>query len=129
MFRPVSAVFMAFLVIAAGCAGAPVRSNVRDIPELLKNEGMPVTLRGEITGIMWQHMVAPSGDYREVTYVDFGKSQIVAYSKKPISCRGPVELTGTVIKLTGESRDPRRKESVDEYHVLVDSWTCLKEGP
>lgn len=92
--------------------------------DLYKNTGKIVTVNGKVSQIMWQHIMQPTKEYQNITYLDFDKQQTVVYSKEPIKCKGMVEVTGRVIKVEGNSKDPRRKEAVDEYHIQAEKWSC-----
>ncbi|MBP7737842.1 MAG: hypothetical protein KA369_17810 [Spirochaetes bacterium] len=110
--------------VSAGCASAP--AVVREGSALWGREGARVVVEGAVAREIWQHMMAPPRGYGHETYFDMGKQQIVIYSKGPIACEGRVRASGTVVKIEGSSKDPRRKEACTEYHVAVDSWECLK---
>ncbi len=119
-----------FLFIAVLCAAAccNVKRNndiIRNAAMLKGMEGRRVVAEGVVSGIMWQHMVAPVASHPRENYLDMRDWQIVVYSKKDIRCRGTVRVSGMVVKVKGSSKDPRRKEAVDEYHIMADTWTCL----
>ena len=88
--------------------------------------GNKIVIVGAVSETPWQHMVDPRPSHPHATYFDMGSGQIVVYSKEPIGCAGTVRVTGTVIRLEGSSKDPRRKETCTEYHVLADSWECVR---
>ncbi len=110
--------------VAIGCASAP--DVIREGRVLWGREGARVVIEGTVAREIWQHMMAPPRGYGHETYFDMGGGQIVVYSKEPIACDGTVRASGTVVKIEGSSKDPRRKEAVTEYHVAIDSWECLK---
>ncbi len=70
------------------------------------------------------------GDYTHINYIDLeNNSQTVVYTKKPISCKEKVEISGKVVKVEG-TKDPRSKISDDdycEYHLISDSWKCVEK--
>lgn len=117
----ITAVFCA----AAGCDGPRRTDVIRNALQLRGREGSRVVIEGVVSGIMWQHMAAPTSSHPRENYLDMRDLQIVVYSRKDIRCRGTVRIDGTVVKIEGSSRDPRRKEAVDEYHVIADTWECL----
>ncbi len=92
--------------------------------DLYKNVGRTITVNGEVSNVMWQHMIQFTKEYPHSIYLDFDKGQTVVYSKEPIECKGKISVIGRVIKIEGGSKDPRRKEAVDEYHIQADKWTC-----
>ncbi len=122
---------MGMVLVAALCAAAvyaakPGQDVIRDGGKLWGREGARVVIEGKVAREIWQHMMAPPSGYGHETYFDMGRLQIVIYSKDIIECGGTVRATGTVVKIEGQSKNPRRKEACTEYHVAVDSWECLK---
>ncbi len=122
---------MAIIITAAWCASAGWAAKtdpavIREGGALWGREGARVVIEGKVAREIWQHMMAPPRGYGHETYFDMGKFQIVLYSKDRIECAGTVRATGTVVKIEGSSKDPRRKEACTEYHVAVDSWECIK---
>ena len=94
------------------------------------NVGKTLTIKGKITGIMWQHMFQDIEGYPNTNYVDLEENaQIVVYSKEPITCKGQIEVTGEIIKVGHEKGDPREKipDEYWEYHMIVESWKCIEE--
>jgi hypothetical protein len=126
MKRIMVLVVAAIWCAAAGYAAKPGKLVIRDTGALQGREGMRVVIEGRVASEIWQHMMAPPPGYSHETYFDMGGYQIVIYSKELIHCSATVRATGTVLKIEGSSKDPRRKEAVTEYHVAVDSWECLK---
>lgn len=95
---------------------------------LKEHEGKIITIRGEITGIMWQHIVGSYAGYPFTNYVDLeGHPQMVIYSKEPIEHKGKIEITGEIVAVGHEATDEnvKIKEEYWEYHMLVDSWKSL----
>jgi hypothetical protein len=121
-FKPIA--FIVFFLIA-GCGAALHHAVIRDAGELWGQDGKHVVVEGTVAMEIWQHMIAPSPTYPHATYFDAGKQQIVIYSKDAIACTGAVQVEGTVVKIEGSSKDPRRKETCTEYHIMVDAWKCL----
>lgn len=126
MKRMMVVIIAAALCAASGYAAKPDRGIIRDAGALWGREGARVTIEGKVAREIWQHMMAPPGGYGHETYFDMGRFQIVIYSRDLIECDGTVRATGTVVKIEGSSKNPRRKEACTEYHVAVDSWECLK---
>jgi hypothetical protein len=119
------------LLVSACCAAAVCATGsgglvLRESRDVWGKEGARVVIEGKVANEIWQHMMAPAKGYPHETYFDMGRGQIVIYTKNPVECAGIVRASGTVVKLEGSSKDPRRKETCTEYHVAVDSWECLK---
>jgi hypothetical protein len=115
-------------VLMAGCGSAPaqLRGDVSSAGDLGGKTGGRVVIVGAVSVTPWQHMIDPRPSHPHETYFDMGSGQIVVYSKDPIECGGIVRIVGTVIKIEGSSKDPRRKETCTEYQVQADSWECLR---
>jgi hypothetical protein len=91
---------------------------------ILKNYvGKKVVVEGTISSTPWQHPMDGPPMHPKSYYFDIGSSQIVVYLKEDINCKGMLKLEGTVIRLGGERRTGR-KETVIEYHIIVDSYEC-----
>lgn len=85
-------------------------------------------IKGEITGIMWQHYVAFYDGYPHTNYIDLEENpQMIIYSKEPIDYKGKIEVTGKIVAVGHEATDEnvKIKEEFWEYHMLVDSWKPL----
>jgi hypothetical protein len=96
---------------------------------LKEQVGKVLTLRGEITGIMWQHYIGSYEGYPFTNYVDLEDNpQIVIYSKEPINHKGKIEVTGEIVQVGHEATDENVKiqEEYWEYHMLVDTWKSLE---
>ena len=95
-----------------------------------KNVGKIVKVKGNIAKAIWQHLISPTKEYPYSEYFDLDENhQIVVYSKNTIECEGELELIGELIKLKGDSKDPRRKIHDDiyfEYQLRVETWKCSK---
>lgn len=113
------------IAISFSCAARSHGPVINDAARLKEFAGKRVEVEGSISTIIWQHMVQPTKEYPIEQYFDIGNYQIVIYMKKPIPCKGAMRVIGTVVELLGSSKDPRRKETVTEYHINVDSWRCL----
>jgi len=48
----------------------------------------PVSLRGNVSNMPWQHMIDYRKDYPEIVYFDMDGDQIVLYAKTPITGGG-----------------------------------------
>jgi len=97
--------------------------------KLEKSVGRVITLQGKVSSVMWQHFGTYIEGYPHETYIDLeDHPQIVVYSKEPITCEGPIELTGEVIKIDSSENDPRSKihDGFVEYHLKVESWKCIE---
>jgi hypothetical protein len=110
------------------CGRTPmIRSaDINSAADLGGRAGEKVVIIGSVSETPWQHMIDTRPSHPRETYFDMGSGQIVVYSKEPIECGGTVRVTGTVVRIEGSSKDPRRKEICAEYHVLADTWECLK---
>lgn len=113
-------------ILAGGCTQMQRSDEIGDPAGLGGQVGNKIVIVGTVSETPWQHMVDPRPSHPHATYFDMGSGQIVVYSKEPIGCAGTVRVTGTVIRLEGSSKDPRRKETCTEYHVLADSWECVR---
>ena len=117
---------MAFSILAGGCAQTQQSGEMSDPAGLGGQVGNKIVIVGTVSETPWQHMVDPRPSHPHATYFDMGSGQIVVYTKEPIECAGTVRVAGTVIRLEGSSKDPRRKETCTEYHVQADSWECVR---
>jgi hypothetical protein len=84
-----------------------------------------VTIKGKISNVPWQHMIASVKGYPLNEYFDLeDKTQIVIYLKTAIPERGLIAVTGKVIGVKGGSKKPgaAKSEPYTEYHVAVDTW-------
>ena len=113
-------------MLAGGCAQVQRSDEIGDSSGLGGHVGKKIVIVGAVSETPWQHMVDPRPSHPHATYFDMGSGQIVVYSKEPVECGGMVRITGTVIRLEGSSKDPRRKETCTEYHVLAESWECVR---
>ena len=113
------------LFIFTGCGTSQHQGTIRDARELWGLDGKHVVVEGTVAKEIWQHMMAPTRTHPHETYFDIGKQQVVIYSRDEIACTGTVRVEGTVVKIEGSSKDPRRKETCTEYHILVDAWKCI----
>ncbi len=98
---------------------------VKDAQELKNYVGQKVVVKGTVSNTPWQHVMNPPETHPVEIYFDIGKWQIVLYAKEKISCAGKVKVKGKVMQLGGESK-PGAKETVTEYHIVVDKWKCVK---
>jgi hypothetical protein len=112
------------LCIFLGCSTIQ-QEIIRDAGELWGQDGKHVVVEGTVAKEIWQHMIASTPTHPHETYFDIGKQQAVIYSKDEITCTGTLRVEGTVLKIEGSSKNPRRKETVTEYHIMVDAWKCL----
>jgi hypothetical protein len=97
--------------------------------DLSKQVDKQVTIKGKISNVPWQHMIASVKGYNQSEYFDLeDKTQIVIYLKSPIPERGLISVTGKVIGVKGGSKKPgaAKSEPYVEYHIAVDSWKPVK---
>ncbi len=97
--------------------------------DLSKQVDKQVTIKGKISNVPWQHMVASVKGYPLSEYFDLeDDAQIVIYLKKAIPEKGLISVTGKVIGVKGGSKRPgaAKSEPYVEYHVAVDSWKPVK---
>ena len=86
-----------------------------------------VCLEGEISQVIWQHMIAVVDGYPYSEYFDVKDYQIVIYTKNKISCGTMVRVYGRVIKVEGQGkRYEPGDELYREYHLAVDRWECVQ---
>lgn len=95
-------------------------------------EGDPVTTRGRISTVMWQHLMT-GVDGKKHGYFDVeGEShQIVVYWKAAPQCAALIEVTGKVLVVRGQPKRPGQKEtkvddSYSELYIDVDSARCVE---
>lgn len=93
--------------------------------------GEPITLRGHVATVMWQHMTTGVAG-KKLAYFDLrgGKEQTVVYWTETPKCAGDIEVTGKVLELRGPSKRPHEPEtkvddSYSERHVDVTSARCV----
>jgi hypothetical protein len=113
------------LCIFAGCGTSQHHGIIRDGGELWGQDGKHIVVEGTVAKEIWQHMMAPTRTHPHETYFDIGKQQVVIYSRDAIACTGTVRVEGTAVKIEGSSKNPRRKETCTEYHIMADAWKCL----
>ena len=100
------------------------------ITDLEHNEGKKVKIVGKVSNIMWQHMFAGHPSHFTENYIDLeGNCQIVVFSKKKITCKNKVEITGKVVIVRSDASNPNVKihDEFHEYQIIADSWKC-EEG-
>lgn len=127
--RKIKTVLIIFLMLFCATAGygKKVKYTPVSIADDLKNfVGKKVVVDGMISEIPWQHLMNPPSTHPVKIYFDVGKFQIVIYTKKKISCGKTLKVFGTVIQLQGAGKGSKVDETYTEYHVVVDSWKCLK---
>ena len=102
----------------------PIYTPVKKAGELSKYVGQKVSVDGKISTIMWQHIMGFYKTHPWHNYFDFDKTQIVVYSKKKITEKGKIRVSGTVVELKGGGAPKGKKTKVDEsykeYHILAD---------
>lgn len=109
--------------------GSATAAAIKDAGDLANYVGRTVTVKGVVSGIMWQHIVAYPEGYNFETYLDIGKGQTVVYSKVKIDCKGALKVTGKVIQVAGEPDKPGEATKLGdskygEYHIVADKWEC-----
>lgn len=117
-------------IILTMLCGSANAAAIKDAGDLANYVGKTVTVKGVVSGIMWQHIMAWPKGYDFETYLDIGKSQTVIYSKEKIDCKGGLEVTGKVILVaSGPDRPGERTKcgasgGCGEYHIAADKWEC-----
>jgi hypothetical protein len=118
--------FVMLMIPAFACCGIkPDGAVIREAAELFHLEGKRVVVEGAMSREIWQHMISHPKGYTHESYVDIGRGQVVVYAKEKINCAGRIRIDGTVVKISGESKNPRRKGPYTEYHIAAESWRCL----
>ncbi len=78
-----------------------------------------VRVRGRVSRVPWQHMTAMVPD-TESEYFDLeDQRQIMVYTRVAIDSDALVELTGTVIAVTGAGKRSRPDELLHTEHSLI----------
>jgi hypothetical protein len=125
-----------FLTVACAPSGETRRASEGTGPVMLEGttgyselkamENRRVVVRGKISAVPWQHMVGASAEFPHAEYFDLeGGFQIMIYAREPISCAGTLEVTGTVVAISGPGKRPSPDEPIHtEYHIQVDTWKC-----
>lgn len=95
------------------------------------NIGKEVRIIGKIAKEIWQHITTFIDTHPFMEYFDLEDAhQIVIYSKDKISCIDKVVLTGKIIKVESQHKNPRTKisDKYFEYQVIVNSWKCVENS-
>lgn len=120
---PVVAVaFLAAFCAAPGPAGSaplPPDTNPAD------HAGKTVTIEAVNTRLVSAHVMEPPLDRQAVNYLDFGRRQIVAYSREPLPCDGRVRLTGHFFEVRGRGGPRTKSGGYRAWHFVVDEHWCL----
>lgn len=119
-------VIMLLCCVTAGYGKKTRYAPVKNAEDLKNFVGKKVVVEGMISTIPWQHLVNPPLTHPVEYYFDVGKFQILIYAKKKFSCGKTLRVSGTVIELHGAGKGSKADETFKEYHVVVDSWKCLK---
>lgn len=96
-------------------------------PQKLKlQEGETVEFIGKQTDTPWQHMIDIKENYPYINYIDFeGGDQRVVYTKDLLSCPDQVKFKGTVVEITGESKNPASDEVYTDLQIQADEFECI----
>lgn len=92
--------------------------------------GQSIVVRGSISKIPWQHLIAPPPG-KVVDYLDLEDGgQTVIYVDKTPPCRGLVEVEGVVLELRGRSKRPggqpgKVDETYSELQIDVARYRCV----
>ena len=88
------------------------------LEKIIKSLGEFITISGQISEVIWQHMISYQPEYPHSEYFDLEDGyQIIIYCKKKI------DITGKVIKVSGQAKRPSNiSEEYTEYHILVNTW-------
>jgi hypothetical protein len=95
---------------------------------LKKNVGNKITVNGKIATAIWQHMTKRIETHPNMIYFDLeDDSQTILYTENEIVCKGLIEVIGIVVELESDYNNPDVKinDKFSEYHIIVDSWTCI----
>lgn len=101
---------------------------------LSAHRGEEVTVFGELTEEIHQHMIHPAQQGRVIAYFQPDQDyQTVAYFPKGYRpCPGAMAITGQVLEVRGAAKRPGKPSKVDsehvEYQLLVKRWHCLQPG-
>jgi len=87
-----------------------------------------VCLIGNISNMPDQHLMAFPKDYPEAVYFDMKGGQIVLYTKENIPSCGNIQVNGTIIEVTGETKHPGSTTAYREFHLLVHRWETILSG-
>lgn len=92
---------------------------------IIKSLGEHITISGQISEVIWQHMISYQPEYPHSEYFDLEDGyQIIIYCKEKIDRKTPIEISGKVIKISGQAKRPGNiHEEYTEYHILVDTWS------
>ncbi len=121
--------FLIFFFIAfSGCSGSskPIEQNRKW--ELQNQVNKTVSIVAKLSSIQNQHLIVGSSHFQEYLEIE-GQPQTVAYFKEKPSCPSFIEVTGTVIKVTGShEKGSKLEDSPDyvEYQIDVKNWNCLE---
>ena len=97
--------------------------------DLTDHIGKKVKITGKKAKAIWQHLTKLVDTHPFMTYFDLEDGhQTVIYSKEDITWEEKLEVTGTVIKVEGQHKNPRSKiqDKFSEYHIVVESWNAVK---
>lgn len=131
MFKKCIMIIICLMILASAAYAvkAVTYISVKNASDLQKYVGKKVVIEGKISDVPWQHIMLSSSDYPVSSYFDIGKSQIVIYSKEMIGTTKKIKVKGTVVKVSGKSKNPKyakSKETYCEYHILVDKVEPVK---
>lgn len=93
--------------------------------------GEPITVRGKVATVIWQHIVGTVPGKRSAYFdVENEPTQTVVYWSDPPQCTHLVEVTGKVLEVRGAPKKPGRETKVDdsyaELHIDVESARCVE---
>ncbi len=97
--------------------------------DLENNLEKKVSITGEIAKAIWQHLTTYVDSHPFMHYFDLSDGhQIVIYTKDSISCKEKIKVTGKLIKVESQHKNPRSKisDKFSEYQLLTDSWKCIE---
>jgi hypothetical protein len=97
------------------------------LENIINSLGENVTISGHISEVIWQHMISYQPEYPHSEYFDLEDDhQVVIYCKEKIDTREQIEITGKVIKVSGQPKRPTKvNEEYSEYQILVENWKIL----
>ncbi len=111
------AVIVLSMIILTGCFG-PQKLDLK--------VGETVEFTGKQSETPWQHMVDIKEEYPYINYIDFeGGDQRVVYTKDLIICSDQVSFKGTVVGISGESKNPDSDEVYIDQQITADEFSCI----
>ena len=109
--------FLLALLLLTGCFG-PQKLDLK--------VGETVEFTGKQSNTPWQHMIDIKEEYPYINYIDFeGGDQRVVYTNELLMCPDNVKFKGTVVEITGESKNPDSDEVYTDLQITADEFECI----